>query len=330
MTQKRWMMVIPPDGAARNVAHLAAKAFSEIIPDSFKIFDTLSYLKAYRQLLKNPEDELLVDLCNQSLVTSAIDFGTTHLLSGALSPVTLFTLNILKKINITTLHWFYEDYNRARYWQDILAGYDHFFAVQKGILPKICKEQNIQYHFLPTAQTVKPAIVHQNPGRYDIGFIGIPSTYRISILEKLHVSGFKCLIAGYGWNQYSGILDTSIVNREWVDDQQIAAYLSQVAIGINLSFENPFTREDSQVSPRVYDILSSGAVLLTENLDLLEETVAECHYETFINPDDAVVKAKLIRSSLQRYQELSAPNCAIIQAKHTFHNRIEQILSAID
>jgi hypothetical protein len=51
----------------------------------------------------------------------------------------------------------------------------------------------------------------------DVAFVGIPSAYRISALERLAANGFSLAIAGSGWKSYHGALDPHIVRREWTD-----------------------------------------------------------------------------------------------------------------
>jgi hypothetical protein len=111
MSESKWFIVIPPSGAARVVAQHTAKNFIKKSGTcNVKIFDTLIYQNSFRALLKEPDETLVVDLLNQSLIVSCLDFGTTHFFSGALSPVSLFSLNILKKQHVKTIHWFFEDF----------------------------------------------------------------------------------------------------------------------------------------------------------------------------------------------------------------------------
>lgn len=327
MKDCRWFFVIPPDGAARAVAINISKTFQTIIhPGSFKIFDTLAYLNAFTNLLKKPDPDMIVDLLNQSIVVSSLDFGATHLISGALSPLTLFALNLLRKQGITTIHWFYEDYQRATYWKDIIKGYDHFCAIQKGILPAECEKAGSKYHFLPTAASCDFQI-QPVERKFDIVFIGIPSPYRISFLEHLMSEGFHIVIAGSGWGAYEGILEQSIISKSWTDDNMSFSLLNQSKIGINLSVENPSGRFDVHISPRAFDVMAAGCVLLTEEVPLLEETIPLCKYHTFSSMQDAVVCAKKILDDYESERLMAQKNTEIVISCHTFKNRIAEILN---
>jgi hypothetical protein len=330
MKDNRWFFVIPPDGAAKTVAKNISNAFKTIISqESIKIFDTFTYLSAFKTLLRNPDPDTTVDLLNQSLVVSSLDFGTTHILSGALSPLTLFTLNLLRKQGITTVHWFYEDYQKASYWKDVISGYDHFCAIQKGILPSECEKAGSKYHYLPTA-TCCACRIQPSERKFDIAFIGIPSPYRISILEHLACQGFHLLIAGSGWGAYEGILKKSIISNTWVDNEISFSLLNQSKIGLNISIENPSGRSDVHISPRAFDILASGCILLTEKVPLIADTLPLCKYHTFNSIEDAVIKACKILNDYESECMTAQQNIEIIISQHTYKNRATDILNYVN
>lgn len=327
MKYDRWFFVIPPQGAARTVALNISSAFQTIIPhDSIKSFDTFTYLSAYTNLLKKSDPDITVDLLNQSLVVSILDFGATYLFSGALSPLTLFTLNLLRKQGITTIHWFYEDYQRATYWKDVIGGYDHFCAIQKGPLQCECENAGSKYHYLPTAANhlfqIKPV-----DRIFDIAFIGIPSPYRVSFLESLVSEGLNIVIAGSGWNTYKGILENKIICRDWIDFEISLSLLNQSKIGLNLSVENPSGRSDVHISPRAFEVMAAGCVLLTEEVPLLDETIPSCKYHTFKSIQDAIFGIDKILGEYEKELLIAQKNSEIVLSCHTYKNRAVEILN---
>src|SRR3954452_21658101 len=125
-THGKWILVLPPEGAARQVGEKAWEALCAQLPSGDrKLFDTKTYLDAFDRLLKEPGDNMVVDLANQALIVQAMDFGATHILVVALSPVTRFTVDLLRRRGLTTLHWFIEDFREAKYWKDVLPAYAH-------------------------------------------------------------------------------------------------------------------------------------------------------------------------------------------------------------
>jgi hypothetical protein len=327
---RRWIVVIPPDGAARTVAFNAYSALSiEAGSGNVRSFDCLTYLGAFKKLLNTPDENMAVDLMNQSLLVAVLDFGAHCVLTGALSPVTLFILNILKKQNIITIHWFYEDYRRAGYWKDVISGYSHFCAIQKGVLQKICLQNNSRYHFLNTALSFEPHPDQVTTRKYDISFIGIPSSYRIHILETIVAAGFTCAIAGSGWDMYDGPLNSCIVNRTWTDSMQVETLLSSASIGINLSVDEPLCRDDVHISPRVYDILACKTVLFTEDVPLIKDVLGNCTYFTFSSTNDCIGKIRHILDNLEHLQKSLSNNFDTVITRHTYRNRIQELIEFV-
>src|SRR3954464_1018280 len=94
----KWILVLPPEGAARQVGEKAWETLAAQLPAANrKLFDTKTYLDAFDRLLKEPSDTMVVDLANQALIVQALDFEATHMLVIALSPVTRFTVELLRR-----------------------------------------------------------------------------------------------------------------------------------------------------------------------------------------------------------------------------------------
>lgn len=331
---KKWLITLPPYGAARQAAfHVVAEFGKKLHASAVHTFDCKKYLDAFNALLKTPDETIAVDLLNQSLIVQSLQYRTTHLLVMALSPITLFTLNLLKMQHIKTIHWFIEDYRSATYWQQILPGYDIFFAIQKGILPSICSKHHTRYDYLPTAATsVDTAQQPDNSlPRYDAAFVGIPSPYRITVLEYLLKHGISLSIAGEGWDCYSGPLSVCIKQATWTNAEQTATLLREASIGLNLSFNEPCdtTGTDTQLSPRVFDILLYSKALLSENSALLQQTLHGCHYYTFSNKQEAVtITEKILRDQKeQNYPDLVTATKNIVQQKHLWEHRVDHIIA---
>lgn len=331
-----WFLLLPPEGGARQAATSLLNAFKKKNPaGSLHFFDCKRYISAFNTMLKKPDDNMVVDLLNHSLIVQCFQYEITHLLVPALCPVTLFTLNLLKKQDITTIHWFIEDYQRATYWEEIIPGYTWFLAVQKGPIQETCAKSNCNYSYLPAAasgESIK--FTQQNADKSkkaDVAFVGIPSSYRAELLEFLLSKNISLAIAGEGWDAYKGPLLDSIVTDKWVDSQLAAQIMSTASIALNLSFKEPAgDLSDIQLSPRVYDILSIGAILLTEDVPLLHETIGDCHFYAFKNRENAVEKIHLILSELdfdrEGIGERIEKNRRIILKKHTWEKRAEQII----
>lgn len=339
MTSKSpsWLFLLPIKGASREAAlNLYSEIEKLLSPGKITVFDTENYLKAYRSMLKNDDGEISVDFMNQSIVVSALQHDITHLFVPALAPVTLFTLQLLKKNNIHTIHWFIEDFRRAEYWRSVLPGYSTFIAVQKGPVQDACEELNINYAFIPTAVSVLPqkdsSPLKNKSKSSDCTFIGIPSEYRIHFLEDLFHKGISLKIAGEGWNRYNGILKNSIVKGDWVNLEESTAIMQQCSTAINLSFASPHLDASSnQISPRVFDILGAGVPLITEDIPLLYESVIGYTYRTFKNCEEAAKEIwKIKNANIDTLQLDLNKNRERVQQHDSWSARANQILNLVN
>ncbi len=327
--QAKWFITLPPEGAARQAGQETISAFETVLGKKrCASFDCGAYLSAFRGMLKTADETMAVDLLNQSMLVQCLAFEATHLLVLALSPVTLFTLNILKKQNIRTVHWFYEDFRRAAYWKDVLDGYNFFLAVQRGPVETECQRRNVGFSYVPTAAGKACAGIPSGTGgsrAVDVAFVGIPSSYRAEVLRALHDAGISLAVAGSGWNAYKGPLMSSIVRAEWTSETQARDILTSAKIGINLSTHSP--SDDAQVSPRVFDVLAAGCILATEDTPLTRETLAGLHYLSFSGAQDAAQKIKAALANLGHEQAHCQENARIVCCDHRYLNRVKEIIA---
>jgi hypothetical protein len=322
----RWFIALSPDGAARSAGESIIAAFRAIAEkDAVKTFDTLAYRTAFRKLLATPDDTMAADLLNQSLIVQCLDFRATHLLVLALCPITLFSLDLLRRQGVITMHWFYEDYRRATYWRDVIAGYDLFCAVQRGAVEAWCKAHpSTRYELLPTAASLPPTAARPDEKTVDVAFAGLPSEYRISVLERLASGGISLAVAGSGWESYRGPLQQCIRGVKWTDQ---TALLRSARIGINLSKDDPADdRADAQISPRAYDILAAGAVLLTENVPLARELLRGYSFHAFTDREDALMKARAIIADWEAEKTTAESNRARAASRDTYGRRVRKII----
>jgi hypothetical protein len=329
---KKWMVVIPPEGAgaARQVGEKAWETLCAMLPPSDrKLFDTKPYLDAFDRMLKNPADDMVVDLMNQALVVQCLDFRATHVLVVALSPVTRFTVDLLRRDGIVPLHWFIEDFREAKYWKDVLPAYGHFLAIQRGPLEAACAEAGVRYAYMPTAAILKPrpSVKAWKERPEGIAFIGFPSKYRVDVLEALAREGLPLKVAGLGWEKYRGPLESHLTGRGWFGPEEAFKLLENARIGLHLPSEDPSPdRENCHVSPRVFDILAAGCLLLTEEAPMIRETLRDCALREFRGPADAVRTARTALHEGISDATLAA-NRSVVLRDHSFTRRMTDILS---
>jgi hypothetical protein len=328
--QGKWIFVLPPEGAARQVGEKAWETLSTLLPAADrKLFDTKTYLDAFDRLLKEPADNMVVDLVNQALIVQAMDFGATHMLVMALSPVTRFSADLLRRRGVRMLHWFIEDYRQAKYWKDVLPAYSDFLAIQRGPVEKACAEAGVRYAYVPTAPILKArnAVKGWREREASVAFIGFPSRYRIDVLEAMARDGVPLRIAGLGWDKYRGPLEPSLTGKGWFGPEEAFRLLEGVRIGLHLPNDDPASdRADSHVSPRVFDILAAGCLLLSEEAPLIRETLEGCGFVEFRGPLEAARAAKTALAEPPSGDVLSR-NRDIALLEHSFARRMAEILS---
>lgn len=326
----KWMMTLPPEGAARQVGEKVWEALCGLLPaQNRKLFDTKTYLDAFDRLLKAPTDDMVVDLANQSLIVQSLDFRATHLLVLALSPITRFTVELLRRQGIVPIHWFFEDFREAKYWKDVLPAYAHFLAIQRGPLEAACADTGVGYRYMPTAPILRPrpAVKAWRDRCETIAFIGFPSAYRIEVLEAMAKDGLPLKVAGVGWEKYRGPLEPSLTGKGWFGPDEAFKLLENSRIGLHLPSEDPGPdRGNSHVSPRIFDIIAAGCLLLSEESPMIRETLGNCSYREFRGSADAVKAARtVLRDGFP--DEALAANRALILRDHSFARRMTEILA---
>jgi hypothetical protein len=283
---------------------------------------------------------MVADLLNQSLIVQCMDFEVEYLIVTALSPVTLFSLNLLRKQGVTNIHWFYEDFRIARYWSSVITGYDYFFAIQRGELEALCRVRGIYFQLLPGAASWgvlegNNVTEFNQPDKstarqYDGAFIGIPSPYRLSILECLAAKGIKLVIAGSGWEQYTGILNVTIFKNGWVTSSECRSIYNSAKIGLNLSFNDPSSdRDNTQLSPRVYDMAACEMVVVCEESPLIRELTGCLRLHFF---QDVQSLCGIVEQCLADYdneKEHAVSNRISVLNHHTYQQRAEQFIKAL-
>lgn len=329
-TSNKWIMTLPPEGAARQVGEKVWETLCGLLPaPNRKLFDTKNYLDAFDRLLKEPTDDMVVDLANQSLIVQCLDFRATHLLVLALSPITRFTVELLRRQGVVPIHWFFEDFREARYWKEVLPAYAHFLAIQRGPLEAACAESGVGFAYMPTAPILRPrqTVKAWRDRGETIAFIGFPSAYRIEVLEALARDGLPLKVAGVGWEKYRGPLEPCMTGKGWFGPDEAFKLLENSRIGLHLPSEDPGAdRGNSHVSPRVFDIIAAGCMLLCEEAPMIRETLGSCHYREFRGAAGAV---KAARTALHDgfSEEALASNRAIVLRDHSFARRMTEILA---
>src|SRR5690606_646545 len=91
-----------------------------------------------------------------------------------------------------------------------------------------------------------------------------------------------------------GPLQACIRGGGWTGADESLALLENARAALHMPSEDPGDdRENDHVSPRVFDVLGAGALLLCEDAPLIRETLRGCVYREFRGPGEAVEIARL-------------------------------------
>ncbi len=324
---RKWGVVIPPTGAAREVMLSVVRTMDKM-GEVYSLIDSLAYQEAFEAMMAENSKDMALDFWNQYWVCKALQEEWTHTLVGALAPVTVQTIRLWKKIGVISVHWFYEDYRQIEYWKIQATEYDLFCAVQKEPLRELV---GTGFRFLPTATEGGSSLPFADfdHRKYDLMFIGIPSEYRIKILEMLSAHGVKIAIAGPYWNRVPTLYQYVVIDG-WVDQVTTEKLYSASRLGLNISQSDPeLERSVHQVSPRIYDLAGYGTLPITEDLPLGDDLYKELKLIRFSDCDELLQKVREVLDN-GISSEIYLHNREAIQKGHLYKQRVEQIISWVE
>jgi len=338
---QKWLITIPPEGAARDLALAGAEALQEQAGIDLQVFDFRDFSFGYAKLLRSDDPDLVADMVAQSLLTKVMDVQAKVVVVSALCTVSAYFLQIFRKHKITTVHWFFEDYRRATYWDSVVQEYDYFFAMQKGALEAAVR-QRTRFHFLPAAAEMTADECQVQPQEWDtrswdVCFVGLPSMYRILMLNRLAAAGYKLCVAGSGWNDLTPeaeaevhpALREAVLSQSEVSRERHMSILRQSRIGLNLSVDIPQgDRSVPQISPRAYDIAGCGTVLLTEKLGMTGVALSGLMYEEFEDENEMLAEVQKLLQFPPSLQDLQS-NQLTVAEQHRVAHRMETLIDVI-
>ncbi len=327
MKTRKWGVFVPPSGAAREVMISVVRTMDSLA-ESISIVDSGAYQKTIEAMMAPQSIDMAVDIWNQNWVCKALEEQWTHILVGALTPISVHTQKLLKLLGITSVHWFYEDFRKVDHWKYNASYYDLYCCVQREPLTSLLGPA---YRFLPTAADSIPdaTILPFDKKQFDLAFVGMPTPYRVEVIEQLIATGFKIAVAGPEWKQYPSIAESVVVDG-WVNDETAKELYNLSVMGLNLSQENPAQERDfHQISPRVYDMAASGTIPVSESLSLGDSFFKEIFAITFSTTEALIAIIKQLTPADLSYERL-VRNRQIIADKHTYRHRILQILEWVE
>ena len=280
----------------------------------------------------------LAEVLSLGTVTHLAEDPPDLILAIAQAPLTLAVLEHLRKKKFLTAMWFVENYRHLTYWQQLAAGYDHWFVIQQGECQEAFKRAGAQsVTYLPMA--ADPAI-HQpcvltdaERAEYgaDVSFVGAGYPNRRALLPRWLSKEWRFKLWG---NEWEGAADLAPVLQRGgarIDTETCMKVFNASTINLNLhSCGGDHLDPDADfVNPRTFELAACGAFQLSDERSLLPDLFTDDEVVRFRSVEDV---PGLIRTWLNDSDHRRATADAArrrVLRHHTYKHRMKELLASI-
>lgn len=293
--------------------------------------------------LKEPRHRLtlqsrLADLLGQVTIARLAEDPPDVVLALAQAPMTLPLLEHLRKKQFVTAMWFVENYRHLTYWQQVAAGYDHWFVIQKHACHEALRYAGAkQVSYLPMA--AEPSIhrpLTLTSEEYttlgaDVSFVGAGYANRRELLPRLVTKEWTFKLWGNEWDGVAAL--TGVLQRAGarIDTDTCVKVFNGTKVNINLHSwtGEGLDPEGDFVNPRTFELAACGAFQIVDERSLLPEVFTREQIVTAGRPDDFVPHVRhWLRDKAGRKQIADAARQRVL-AEHTYIHRMRQLLAQI-
>jgi hypothetical protein len=215
-------------------------------------------------------------------------------------------LKVYKKLDIPKVFYAIDSHLTLNFHRNIIHDFDIVFAAQKDCIPKL-KEIKEQIFWLPLACDPDVHKKHEIPKLFDIGFVGsvdIRYVQRINLLKKLYEK-YDVLASNVKYTNMSKIY-------------------SQSKIGFNKSLR-------SDLNMRVFEVMSSGTMLLTDRISNgMEELFKNKKHLVLYNDEKEMLDlAEYYLRNEEERERIARAGQKEVQENHTYDHRAKEMLKVI-
>ena len=280
----------------------------------------------------------LADVLGQLTLARIAEDPPDVVLALAQAPMTLPLLQHMQKKNFVTAMWFVENYRHLTYWQQVAAGYDHWFVIQGQPCQEALRYAGAkQVTYLPMAADPsihRPLLLSPEDRAEvdaDVSFVGSGYANRRDVLPKLlgREWGFK--LWGNEWDGVTPLAAALQRGGARIDTNTCVKVFNGTKININL---HSWTGEGLDpngdfVNPRTFELASCGAFQIVDRRTLLRDVFTTDEVLTFHRPDDLVPLIRhWIGDEVERSKMADAARRRVL-AEHTYEHRMQQLLTQI-
>lgn len=157
----------------------------------------------------------------------------------------------------------------------------------------------------------------------EILFVGNSRGQTRSAIDWAVESRLPLTIYGKGWD---GLISSEFLADEYFPNERLASLYSSAKVVLNDHW--PDMRDSGFISNRIYDALASGAVVITDQVDGLEDMFGDL-VPTYSNRRELEGIVRRLLSDEQERLEIVREASKLVLDQHTFTRRAEQVLELI-
>ena len=342
--QLRIAVVGPIYGGSLPITRYAVSAL-ESLGHHARWLDPSVHATSYHQLelLKNSQHRLALqskyaEMLSRVTMAQLAEDPPDLVLSLAQAPLILPMLEHLRRKRFLTAMWFVENYRHLTYWQQLAAGYDFWFVIQREPCIAALKQAGAkEVRYLPMAadpsvhRPLELTQAEREEYGSDVSFVGAGYANRRAIFPRLLKHEWRFKLWG---NEWDGATDlTSVLQRNGarIDTDTCQKVFNASAVNLNLHSwaGTGLDPEGDFVNPRTFELAACGAFQLADRRSLMPDLFTASEVATVSSPDELPGEiSRWLREPEQRLA-MAAKARQRALAEHTYVHRMRDLLSRI-
>jgi spore maturation protein CgeB len=299
-------------------------------------YQALARLKdaRHRQVMQNKVAEFLSQLTLVRIAEHPPDL----VLAMAQAPMTLSVLEHVRKKHFLTAMWFVENYRHLTYWQQMAAGFDFWFVIQRGACLDAFRHAGAkEIHYLPMAadlaahKTVSLTSDEMEEFGADVSFVGAGYANRREILPQLITPEWRLKVWGNEWDGATAIEPVLQRGGARIDTETCIKVFNATTVNLNLhSHTGKGLDPDADfVNPRTFELAACGAFQLVDHRSLLGELFTQEEMATFRTVEELPqrIRAALHEADIRRGMARAAYDRVV--REHTYRHRMKELLTQV-
>ena len=342
--QLRIAVVGPIYGGSLPITRYAVSAL-ESLGHHARWLDPSVHATSYHQLelLKNSQHRLALqskyaEMLSRVTMAQLAEDPPDLVLSLAQAPLILPMLEHLRRKRFLTAMWFVENYRHLTYWQQLAAGYDFWFVIQREPCIAALKQAGAkEVRYLPMAadpsvhRPLELTQAEREEYGSDVSFVGAGYANRRAIFPRLLKHEWRFKLWG---NEWDGATDlTSVLQRNGarIDTDTCQKIFNASAVNLNLHSwaGTGLDPAGDFVNPRTFELAACGAFQLADRRSLMPDLFTASEVATVSSPDELPGEiSRWLREPEQRLA-MAAKARQRALAEHTYVHRMRDLLSRI-